>query len=132
MRAAELLLAGEARDASTARRFLQSTLTSWDAEAHEEAAVLLLSELVANAALHARTAVTVRLELEGRTLRLEVTDGSTRQPAVRHYGPRATTGRGLGLVVALAQRWGVQPGETGKTVWAELDDPSPKQRVSTQ
>jgi hypothetical protein len=54
-------------------------------------------------------------------LRLAVTDGSPRQPVVRHYSDQSTTGRGLALVTALATRWGIDPHSDGsKTVWAEL------------
>ena len=122
MRTAEVLLTGEARDAVTARRFVRDTLSEWGASAHSDSAVLLVSELVANAALHAKTEVAVRLQLQPRTLRLEVSDGSPRLPLLRKYGAHSTTGRGLAMVVALAQRWGVQAVDGGKAVWVELDN----------
>jgi anti-sigma regulatory factor (Ser/Thr protein kinase) len=128
--AAEVLLLGEARSAGEARRFLAATLSGWNAPEYGDIAPLLLSELVSNAALHARTNMSVRIELNDGCLRMEVTDLSPRQPVVRHYSTEATTGRGLGLVDALAQRWGVraQPGG-GKTVWAEMvPDPAPLRR----
>jgi len=49
-----------------------------------------------------------------------VIDRSPRQPIARHYSSQATTGRGLGLVKAVSNRWGVRPDGDGKTVWAEL------------
>lgn len=119
--AAEMQLLGEARSAGAARRFLATTLSDWNASSYDDAALLLVSELVANAALHARTEVSVRIELMDSCLRLEVTDLSPRQPVVRRYSAEATTGRGLGLVEALAERWGIVPHASGgKTVWVEL------------
>lgn len=121
MPSSEVVLSGEPQDAGLARRFVTDALTAWGAGPHAYTAALLVSEMVANAALHAHTQITVHVQLTGDTLRLSVTDGSPRQPVVRHYGAEATTGRGLGLVIALAQRWGVEPAGAGKTVWVELD-----------
>jgi hypothetical protein len=59
----------------------------------------------------------------GGTLRIEVTD--TRGDHLPHTelpAPDAESGRGLVLVDALADRWGVAPGpRPRKTVWAEID-----------
>ncbi|MDI2129098.1 ATP-binding protein [Yinghuangia seranimata] len=89
-----------------------------------ETAVLLVSELVTNAYLHAWTfagAITVRCELGGCRLRLEVADGGDGLPEVRSAGEADVSGRGLNLVVLLADAWGVlvRPGVPGKTVWLE-------------
>ena len=119
--AAVLSLGADPRSAGAARRFLAATLTTWKSTFYGDEAVLLLSELVANAALHARTQIGVRIELMPECLRLAVTDGSPQQPLMRHYSDEATTGRGLALVSALARRWGVEPNPDGtKTVWAEV------------
>jgi anti-sigma regulatory factor (Ser/Thr protein kinase) len=120
VRTAELALPPEARSAGIARRFLSATLASWDADGYSDTGSLLLSELVTNAALHAGTEILVRVCLTSTGLRLEVADRSDRRPVIRHYSAQATTGRGLGMVDSLAERWGVVPEATGKTVWAEL------------
>jgi anti-sigma regulatory factor (Ser/Thr protein kinase) len=117
---AEVWVTAEPRSAGVARRFLRQTLNDWDASAYADVAELVLTELVTNAILHAKTDIVVRIDLGVRGLRLEVMDRSPRQPITRHYSLDATTGRGLGLVDALTQRWGVQPDVEGKTVWAEL------------
>ncbi len=93
-----------------------------------EAAEHLVAELAANAATHGRlTGRDFRLALltDGATLRIEVTD--TRGDALPHRrvpAPDEESGRGLLLVEALADRWGVALGPVPrKTVWAELDLP---------
>ena len=103
------------------RRFLAATLDEWGADSFADDALLLLSELVTNAVLHAGTEITVRLELRGDVLRVEVHDGDPRLPAVRRYSVLSGTGRGLALVDSTASNWAVEPLATGgKRVWFEL------------
>jgi anti-sigma regulatory factor (Ser/Thr protein kinase) len=129
---AEVHVTAEYRSAGVARRFLRATLDDWDAAGFTDNAELILTELVTNAILHAKTEIVIRVDLGARALRLEVADGSPRQPIARHYSAEATTGRGLGLVDALAERWGVQPGADGKTVWAELALDQPARQGSPE
>ncbi len=86
-----------------------------------EIAVLLTSELVTNAVLHARTAAVLTVRCEDGVLRVEVGDGNQLVPVVKRYDRTAVTGRGLQLVSQLAHRWGVDVTPTGKVVWFELD-----------
>ncbi|MFI1422989.1 ATP-binding protein [Streptomyces sp. NPDC020731] len=93
-----------------------------------EAAEHLVGELAANAATHGRLAGRdFRLALldRDRTLRIEVTDTRGDDlPLCRAPTPDAESGRGLLLVEALADRWGVRLGPVPrKTVWAEIDLP---------
>lgn len=118
---AEVTLPGEAGSVPTARHFVESTLTAWGEPDTGWAAALVVSELSANCTLHARTGFTVRVELAGARVRVAVSDGSSRAPAVRDYGTDATTGRGLRMVAELASAWGVDLHEEGKTVWALLE-----------
>lgn len=117
---AQVTLPGEASSVPTARRFVESILSSWGQPDHGWTAALLISELSANCTLHARTPFTVSVELDGDEVCLRVSDGSLRAPAVRDYGTAATTGRGLRLVQDLSESWGVDLREDGKTVWAVL------------
>lgn len=80
--------------------------------------VLLTNELVTNAILHSGSDFDVVIDVDERLVRVEVRDGSTARPNRRNTGPRATSGRGLALVEALASAWGVEgiPGD-GKAVW---------------
>lgn len=67
--------------------------------------------------------IRVRIVLTGSVLRIEVSDPrSERLPSPRpHGGGRPVRGRGLLLVGALADRWGLAPRTVGKTVYAEWD-----------
>jgi anti-sigma regulatory factor (Ser/Thr protein kinase) len=105
-----------------ARRFTVETLRRWGRDDLTASGALLVTELVTNAILHARTMVQVILERRDDIVRVEVRDGSPIRPALRNHGLDATTGRGLALVSKLAQSWGVDVSATGKVVWAQLTD----------
>ncbi|MEV7087257.1 ATP-binding protein [Streptomyces sp. NPDC093085] len=114
-----------------ARAALRAALESWGVgEDVAEAGELILSELVTNA-LRVRVPsdrqVGVRIVRSpvDETVRLEVSDAGTGRPAVRAPRDDEAGGRGLLLVEAMSERWGVEarPGGTGKTVWAELKAP---------
>lgn len=82
---------------------------------------LVVSELVTNAVLHARTALLLTLELKPGVARIAVRDASPATLAVRSYSSEALTGRGLAVVAALSQTWGMVADGAGKLVWAEFD-----------
>ncbi len=84
---------------------------------------LIITELAANAVVHARSPFTVSIRSENSTVRIFVRDGSEVAPALREASLTAPSGRGLRLVATLASRWGVDPASDGKVVWAELDSP---------
>jgi anti-sigma regulatory factor (Ser/Thr protein kinase) len=112
----------EARSAESARQLVRDALAPCPSELVETAS-LVVSELVTNAVLHARTAIGVVIELlDDGGVRLEVSDDSTAPPQRRLYSADSGTGRGLVLVDALTAGWGVDPrqGTDGKTVWAEF------------
>jgi hypothetical protein len=99
-------------------------LEGWSAGGYEIPGEQVLSELATNAALHAHSEFTVHLRLDPDCLVVEVTDSSTVLPQQREYSLRATTGRGLTLVSALSEDWGVQTSPTGKTVWCRISGES--------
>lgn len=107
--------------AAAARRLVADTLGRWGCDTLVETARLLVSELVTNAVLHARTPMTVVVGLRRGGVRVEVHDGSAGPPVLREYGDEAMTGRGLSLVAELSDRWGVDRERDGKSVWFELD-----------
>jgi MEDS: MEthanogen/methylotroph, DcmR Sensory domain len=78
---------------------------------------LVVTELAANAVVHAQTGFTVNLSAGPDVLRISVHDASPPPPA----GLPAAPLHGLGAVDVLARRWGVEPvGHSGKSVWVEL------------
>ena len=84
---------------------------------------LLMTELVANALKHASRgiqAVIIRIT-RNHFVRVEVLDpGPMFNPDPRPPGTGTGSGRGLFLVDAVANAWGVEPEEAGKKVWFEL------------
>jgi serine/threonine-protein kinase RsbW len=113
-----------------ARHATRSALAGWQLAQLEEAAILLVSELVTNAVRHARDtrAVALRLRATGTWLRIEIHDGDPRWPRPRTPAACDESGFGLVLVDALADKWGVRESGTGKAVWAELDAGTPDSR----
>jgi len=103
-----------------AREFVTTNLHLWGYEGVVDDAVLLVSELVTNAVIHARTPVDLVVRRVGSALRIEVFDDGHGVPEPRYADLDDSAGRGLGLVQALATRWGVDDKAGGKTVWFEL------------
>lgn len=95
-------------------------------------AALIATELVGNALRHARPlpdgGVSVAWELREDDLVMQVTDGGgdtqprVEEPAspLRPVAGMPTGGRGLSIVDALADAWGVRRQPEGTTVWARL------------
>jgi anti-sigma regulatory factor (Ser/Thr protein kinase) len=105
----------------TARRFIEARAAAWSFPEPAGAQLVLIgSELVTNAVLHARTELTLTLELRDGRVRIGVKDRSKAPPALRHYRADALTGRGLGVVAALSDSWGISTAPDGKEVWAEV------------
>lgn len=105
-----------------ARRFVLDRLPD-ESEDVRERIELMVSELAANCVVHAATGFEVSLTHTSRVLRVEVTDSAEGSPSVQWPDPRQPKGRGLQIVSALADRWGVRPssdGLPGKTVWFTL------------
>jgi anti-sigma regulatory factor (Ser/Thr protein kinase) len=117
---ATLSLAPAGSAPSQARQFVAGQLRQWQLQGCEDTALLLVSELVTNAILHARTDIVVGVIRDNGSVLVEVTDGSATQPTPRQFSVHAGTGRGLTLVAALASKWGVRRVAGGKTVWASL------------
>jgi anti-sigma regulatory factor (Ser/Thr protein kinase) len=111
--------------ARVARRIVESVLSGWGEEALVQVAVLLTSEVVTNAVLHASPYAAdgrVGLVVDGDEglARVEVTDGFGGLPVARGGRVGRASGRGIMLLDLLATRWGVTPGGEGKTVWFEV------------
>jgi len=120
-RRAELILTPVPGSVPEARRFVASL--DFVRRSDPEKLALLTAEVVTNAILHARTPLKLEaVEVAGRGVRVSVTDGNSNPPVKKDYGPTSPTGRGLHIVEAMADRWGFDRSESGKTVWFELVD----------
>ncbi|MFD6533838.1 ATP-binding protein [Streptomyces sp. NPDC060184] len=118
-----------------ARDFAREALHEWgwlpaegaDRRAAAEDVLLVVSELVTNACLHAGGPEELRIGATSKVLRIEVTDNGAGQPAPRtpHRAGRPG-GHGMFIVQRLCLDWGVVrvPDAPGKTVWAELAAPA--------
>jgi len=122
MAGAELRLDPVPNSVPTARRWLREAL-EFDGRVNVDIACLLLSELVTNALLHARTQLTVCAIDNGDAVRVVVIDSG--DPPARGYASLVdATGRGLDIVSSLADAWGIEPNgddTPGTTAWFELN-----------
>lgn len=129
-----LRLVGAHGAVARARDFTRQALHDWDwlpaATADQRAAaedvLLVVSELVTNACLHANGPEELRIGSGPRLLRLEVVDPGSGSPAPRNpHRAGRPGGHGMFIVQRLCRDWGVvrNPGGAGKTVWAELVAP---------
>lgn len=85
-----------------------------------ETVALLVTELVTNAILHARTPLQLTVEERAGHVRICVEDAAAGLPALRCHESDAVTGRGLALVAELSSAWGVDETPSGKAVWCEV------------
>ncbi|MGW1885363.1 SpoIIE family protein phosphatase [Streptomyces sp. NPDC001970] len=124
------------RSVATARAFVRDTLQGWGYSDVVDDAVVLTSELVTNAVIHAGTAADVLCLRTDEGVRVEVADRyPEREIPLQGSGrtlahPDRENGRGLLLCAALAARWGVEYTPTHKQVWFQLD--MPQRQVGTR
>ncbi|MGW0970498.1 SpoIIE family protein phosphatase [Streptomyces sp. NPDC002516] len=117
------------RSVATARSFVRDTLQGWGFADIVDDAVVLTSELVTNAVVHAGTSADVLCLRSDDGVRIEVADHYPEREiplqatAVNMGSPDREGGRGLQLCAALARRWGVEYTPTNKQVWFQLDLP---------
>ncbi|MFE2546901.1 SpoIIE family protein phosphatase [Actinacidiphila glaucinigra] len=114
-----------------ARGFVYECLCDWCLVDLADDLMLITSELVTNALIHAGSDVDLRLRAFDDHVRLEVRDSDSDPPVPTAYSlteegsAQAEHGRGLYLVDALARSWNTSPSGRGKTVWLEMDIPRP-------
>jgi len=105
---------------AAARHFAVDAVRRLGAADLTDDTALVVTELAANAIVHAQTGFTVDLSASRDVLRITVRDASPLPPAAAADLP-ALPLHGLGAVDALASRWGVDRlGHSGKLVWVEL------------
>ncbi|MFJ3908882.1 anti-sigma regulatory factor (Ser/Thr protein kinase) [Streptomyces sp. 2132.2] len=118
-----LALSGVRGHVAKGRDFTRQALRDWgwDGTETSEDALLLVSELLTNASLHAGGCVEL-VVCAGDVLRIEVFDGSKALPR-RNPSPQRGLpgGHGLNIVERLSDRWGTHTHEHGKAVWVEIE-----------
>jgi anti-sigma regulatory factor (Ser/Thr protein kinase) len=103
------------------RRFVAQTLREWNVDEESiEPVMLVANELVANAIVHAHSSPILSLQGAGDDLVLRVADEAGGLDVARRPTPGDDGGRGLVLVEALCDRWGVEANEAGKSVWVRF------------
>ncbi len=103
-----------------ARGFVTRQLSAAGLDSAAFAATLLVSELVTNAVLHARTELRVEVDADSELVRIAVQDASPLPVLRRRHSLESGTGRGLLLVEQMARAWGVDQRRGGKAVWFEI------------
>jgi CheY-like chemotaxis protein len=118
---ASLVLDNELRSAAVARAFVEERCREWGLDHVIDDALLVVSELVTNAVLHARSTAELRLVPGEETLRIEVADQGRSGPDPVLAGADDEHGRGLLLVAVLSAAWGTEARtDGGKVVWADV------------
>ncbi|MEV0640295.1 ATP-binding protein [Streptomyces sp. NPDC050619] len=116
------------RSVRLAREFTRKTLADWSVTARCDDVLLCVSELATNALLHGvppGRGFRLRLALHtDRVLRVEVHDSGPGEVRTPDAPPESEHGRGLLLVAALADKWGVGERHPGKSMWCEFEDPA--------
>ncbi len=121
-RTAVVELPPEPRSAPLARAMVRENLVGTDQDDLVETLQQCITELVTNAVLHAGTPIRVELHAGRVGVRIEVHDGSTSVPVMLPHTATASTGRGLAMVAALSDAWGVEVSPRGgKVVWCEVN-----------
>lgn len=122
-RAWKLPFLAEAEEAAALRRILRIHLERWGLHELSEAAQLCVSELVANVIKHVGpgTPSTLAVSMSGTRLRIEVQDPDPRAlPTLTDVDADAETGRGMALIEAITDRWGVDLAPGRKATWCEF------------
>ncbi|QKV91410.1 ATP-binding protein [Streptomyces sp. NA02950] len=111
------------------RRIVSAQLRYWHLDPLIDPAALGVTELLTNVHRHAEPdkQCTVEIVLMLDRLTVSVRDQDPRLPRLRAHDPVSTHGRGLALVAAVSQSWGMHARDdgSGKVVWFTLAVPQP-------
>lgn len=119
----ELPFLAEPAEVAGLRRIMRLHLRLWGLSDVADAAEICVSELAANVIRHVGdgTPTTLVVEMNGTHLRVALRDPDTRAlPTLVHAGSDDESGRGMALLDAVSDRWGVILGTESKLVWCDL------------
>ncbi|MEV6490265.1 ATP-binding protein [Actinoplanes sp. NPDC051633] len=130
-------LAPQPESVPVAREIVARACRTWRLSELRDDAILVMSELVANAVRHARTDLVVTVSSNGSLMHLAVRDGDTRFPRLLDPGPDGGASavdereHGLRLVHSVAAAWGAMPARGGKVVWATVSPGTPERETGS-
>ncbi|MEW1869040.1 ATP-binding protein [Streptomyces caelestis] len=113
----------EPEEVAALRGLVRTRLSDWGLQEFSDSAQLCVSELVSNVITHVGrgTPASLSLSLRGARLRIELRDPDARAlPTLVEASDEAESGRGMALVDALTERWGVELHDGSKVTWCEL------------
>ncbi|MER6437468.1 ATP-binding protein [Streptomyces sp. NPDC001185] len=119
----DVAFAAEPQEVAALRRIMRVHLERWGLQEATDIAQLCVSELVSNVITHVGpgTPTTLAVSMNGTYLRMEVHDPDARAlPTLLDARDDSESGRGMALVDAVADRWGVQLHADRKITWCEL------------
>ncbi len=114
---ASIRLPAEPASPAEARCVVANVLRGIMSPADIDVVVLLTSEVVTNAVVHAGTSVVLVVRSLQQGIQIEVSDGDNHMPKVDQQAVGSVSGHGMNLVALLSQSWGAFPTREGKTVW---------------
>ncbi|MET8139004.1 ATP-binding protein [Sphaerisporangium sp. NPDC005288] len=117
------------------RAVVRERLAEWDLHDLIDDVAIVVTELVANALVHGAAPVRLALGTAPDTVTGSVADGGAGWPRLRQAGAESEHGRGLRIVAALTDAWGVVPlpAGPGKTIWfTRTRVPAEGHRVSAE
>ncbi|MEV4174284.1 ATP-binding protein [Nonomuraea sp. NPDC049709] len=117
IRTVEYLLPSVPAGVGEARSLVRADLTRWGLTSSVDDCLLIVSELITNVVRHGGSAYALRLEDRDGRLYGEVFDPGGGVPRRRSPDADAISGRGLQIVAAIADDWGVAAADGGKVVW---------------
>lgn len=119
---ATLRLEHGVRAPGQARHWIVSRCHEWDCDGLTDLAALMVTELVTNVFLHARTDCLIHAAYDHPTLMVTVTDHDAGEFSPQPLSTTAENGRGLAIVAELADTWGIDHADGAKSIWFHLSD----------
>jgi anti-sigma regulatory factor (Ser/Thr protein kinase) len=114
-------LTDESTACADGRRFVGEHLARWSVPAQvSDEAVLLTSELIANAIRHAPPPLCLQVSVDDSVVRVQMHDSNPVAPVLTRPDFTSRGGRGVWLIDTLAAQWGVRAQPPGKEVWFEI------------
>lgn len=102
------------------RRLVREWLTEWSRPAFIPVALVVVNVFVENVLEHTGSVPIMRIETDGATATIAVSDESTAPAQRLPSPPQGIDVSGLAIVDALSRAWGSTPTSSGKTVWAVI------------